>query len=481
MASPTQTLVLEFPLRGMDVTTEFQLQPDGTTPLGLNVRSFEPGSKRNRGGARSGLSKYLNSQVAGVPGLIQHLNIIVDPTIEATQAQLEDFEFNPDGDHADDGILDPSNNPDPANPRNPGRYIRRKGSGRSQRRGVRTKFLAQAENDSLSTSAGSPATDVDVLANDTYDGTPRITIVSPPSYGTASVVGTGSSSRIRYTPPADGTEDVQDVIRYRLRASGNAPGNANVLYGPNYAVLTVDVTVSQVEFVQRRIPPAHVGNLTTGVPYNFGLPANPESGNLLVVAVATMLNSGATPGASYDLALTVTNAAAAPYTQIGSFVEYNEFDPPPVRPYQKLSLWYRFATGTLADERNVIVTPTWSEPFTSIELMAVVAEYRNAGPPEANSSASVGGSSFPSSWTTGSVAVSGPRRMLLGVYMTNLEFSSGAFGFTSATERFEFSSVTETLGLWLGDFLNVSSSAPVLASYFGGQRYAGIGASFPPV
>lgn len=47
-----------FPFGGLDVTTEYELQKDGTTPVGVNVRVFEPSTGRGRGGSRPGLSKF---------------------------------------------------------------------------------------------------------------------------------------------------------------------------------------------------------------------------------------------------------------------------------------------------------------------------------------------------------------------------------------------------------------------------------------
>ena len=60
---PEQFADLEFPVQGIDVTTEFELQRDGTTPMGVNVRAFEPTTGRCRGGTRSGLSRFIDETV----------------------------------------------------------------------------------------------------------------------------------------------------------------------------------------------------------------------------------------------------------------------------------------------------------------------------------------------------------------------------------------------------------------------------------
>lgn len=56
---------LAFPSRGIDLTQEYLGQIPGTTPTGANVRLYEPGSLRARGGARPGLSKYVPVQPSG--------------------------------------------------------------------------------------------------------------------------------------------------------------------------------------------------------------------------------------------------------------------------------------------------------------------------------------------------------------------------------------------------------------------------------
>lgn len=167
-------------------------------------------------------------------GPIQMLNVVVDPTTVAfltddgLQGQTPPGEPGSSGGGLDSGgTLDPRT----------GRYVRNGGSGT---RYQTTKTLPHAVNDSLTTSIGSSFSDVDVLANDTYVGTPSIIILDYPVNGTARVVGTGAASRIRYTPPTTGGQ-VGDTVRYRLRATGNARGSG-VFNGPDTAQLFVNVT-----------------------------------------------------------------------------------------------------------------------------------------------------------------------------------------------------------------------------------------------
>lgn len=84
--SSKATIDLSFPLGGIDVSQGFERQPvrqmasggyARTTPSGINVRSFEPSTGRNRGGSRAGLSRYVNAIPGGSAGLIQDLNVVV--------------------------------------------------------------------------------------------------------------------------------------------------------------------------------------------------------------------------------------------------------------------------------------------------------------------------------------------------------------------------------------------------------------------
>jgi hypothetical protein len=109
---PDQTKTLSFPSAGIDVSTAFcrqrprqivgkqqgvqyqpvtqqpilggldlNAQPDPhmwatSTPLGVNVRGFDPVQNRRRGGSRCGLSTYIPAQASGT-NLIQCLGFII--------------------------------------------------------------------------------------------------------------------------------------------------------------------------------------------------------------------------------------------------------------------------------------------------------------------------------------------------------------------------------------------------------------------
>lgn len=113
---PDEMRELGFPIQGQDVSGEFMTQPGLTTPRAANVRAADPLTMRLRGGSRTGLAKFVGEQVSGA-ALIQHLNVVVDPTVDAL---IPDY-------------IDGTSNltPDPTEPaRNPfGRSVRTGGSG----------------------------------------------------------------------------------------------------------------------------------------------------------------------------------------------------------------------------------------------------------------------------------------------------------------------------------------------------------------
>ncbi len=86
MPSNEKLQTIEFPMGGLNLLTEFQEQPPGTTADCENVRSTNPDSLRERGGSRSGIIRWSPYRIPANTDLsmvIQHLNIIVDPQAAA--------------------------------------------------------------------------------------------------------------------------------------------------------------------------------------------------------------------------------------------------------------------------------------------------------------------------------------------------------------------------------------------------------------
>lgn len=122
--NPESELEGLFPAKGLDVSCEFGRQPPATAPEGLNVRSYEPGQRRMRGGSRPGLERYIDAQPAG-EFLIQHLTTIVTTGEVALLAGV-----TPPGEFVP-FILDPS-----TGIRNPGRLVPIGGSGVQPNRNI---------------------------------------------------------------------------------------------------------------------------------------------------------------------------------------------------------------------------------------------------------------------------------------------------------------------------------------------------------
>lgn len=106
-----QLLPLEFPNFGLDLTAGYGAQRPGTTPVGTNVRVYEPGTERARGGSRPGITRYVLPQLPTATK-IQCLDYVVDPDATALLAN----------DLLDPGtttVNDPSTNPPGSNPGDP--------------------------------------------------------------------------------------------------------------------------------------------------------------------------------------------------------------------------------------------------------------------------------------------------------------------------------------------------------------------------
>lgn len=83
--TPDSFVEMRFPLAGIDLSMGYERQPnrpigDGsyarTTPVGQNVRAWDPVTQRARGAQRAGLAKYVATQVNGSGQLVQGLACI---------------------------------------------------------------------------------------------------------------------------------------------------------------------------------------------------------------------------------------------------------------------------------------------------------------------------------------------------------------------------------------------------------------------
>lgn len=250
-----------FPANGVDLSTEFELQNPLTTPAGVNVRAYEALSQRGRGGSRAGLSQYIPQTVGGLGSVVQHLNILVDPTVAAL----------PGNDDPYNQVDVPGGVPDPSDgggtDRNPGWWTRDGGTGRQPNRRVPARSAATVHanpDDATAVQGGSPVT-IFILENDDYNVPITVTITSPPTLGDASavVVGSGDGTTIRYTPPSGTGPGGTDTLTYRLSGGGISsdadvrvsvdPGTGDVSEGEHEGTATEwhnnrDATVLDVTF-----------------------------------------------------------------------------------------------------------------------------------------------------------------------------------------------------------------------------------------
>lgn len=61
VASRQKTITIRFPMGGIDLSLGYNAQRPGTTPRGINVRTFDSGTNRARGGSRPGLTPFLGA------------------------------------------------------------------------------------------------------------------------------------------------------------------------------------------------------------------------------------------------------------------------------------------------------------------------------------------------------------------------------------------------------------------------------------
>jgi hypothetical protein len=201
--SPESFVPLLFPTKGLEVTSEFSSQPQQTTSVANNVRGFEPMTGRERGGQRSGISRYLPQLATG--GKIQHLNFIVDPQADALIADIDHF-----GPEFADYIDDPSTNNNAAGRgnRNNGRRFRRGGSGRQPNRQlprIQRTHVTITWSDPADITFGTPLSGAQLNATAAVGILPipgTFTYV-PPS-GTVLPIGSSQALGVTFTPTDSG-------------------------------------------------------------------------------------------------------------------------------------------------------------------------------------------------------------------------------------------------------------------------------------
>ena len=77
---------MPFPVKGLVESTGYEAQPKGTTVDCQNVRAYDPGTGRSRGGQRAGLTKYVNARTAD--GKVKDIGQVVSRDVPSSQAEV---------------------------------------------------------------------------------------------------------------------------------------------------------------------------------------------------------------------------------------------------------------------------------------------------------------------------------------------------------------------------------------------------------
>ena len=77
---------MPWPVKGLVESTGYETQPKGTTVDCQNVRAYDPGTGRSRGGQRAGLTKYSSARTAD--GKVQDISQVVARDTPGSQAEV---------------------------------------------------------------------------------------------------------------------------------------------------------------------------------------------------------------------------------------------------------------------------------------------------------------------------------------------------------------------------------------------------------
>jgi hypothetical protein len=385
---------LAFPVSGIDLTTEFEEQRQGTTQEGVNVRTYEPILNRARGGQRAGLGRYIDHTVgvldaegSDAPGhVIQHLAIIVDPTVEGL---LSD----------DDLLGGPRrvNDPSTSNrrlriPLGQTRTVRAGGTGASTQKGQPRKTLTITAVDQTKqqgdvfTFAG---TEFSSSGLEILDSLTTATLRSKGSPATAALGDYPITiSNVQGSVAGDGSGSAGLKKKYRIK------------YVPG--VMTVE-EVGDIVFVQAR---SQV--ITNGTPIGtLAFTSDVVSGNLLLVAIRGVTNNLAGINSQ-----TVTDSQGNSYTQLGA---YSSIVPGSTSQF---SVWRAFAN---ASGPNTVTCTQLTDAGSPLMDLIGILEYHGVAAAFPLDDAVNHNDLSPSglSTTTGNVQITESGELLLGFFSGN--------------------------------------------------------------
>jgi hypothetical protein len=328
-----------FPVRGVDVAGAPFAEPrPGTTPVGVNVRAFDTGGVV-RGGSRPGQSKYLLDQLphsyTNGPRVVQHLDFIVDPTVDALIENPTTFDWPQDPSTVGPPDSWPTN--PPGDTRNPGNPVPPGGNlippDKTQKK---TPIINWSDPADMSNGAMLSGTQLDATATAPGGGgsVAGSFLYSPPS-GTVMLTGNHQALHTTFTP------------------------TTTTLY--NTASKTVHVNVTESAswfFVQGQY---FTDVSPTNPSYVLDVPVT--DGNFLVVAIWQSYLDLTFPGVSSVAGFTLAKRQTVTY------------EPNVGNPNQKseLSVWY--LSGATASDTTVNITVDVNGPF-----LVYVIEYQPVHP-----------------------------------------------------------------------------------------------------
>lgn len=305
---PDSMINVTFPIRGIDVANPFDLQPPFTTPIGDNVRGYEPLTLRARGGQRPGLLRYLPPLPTN--GLIQHLEFIVDPQADALTADFDEDVY-PFIDYMDDPSTNNRFNAHVpgAHIRNPGpRRIRRGGSGRQPNINVQRSEITITWGNPADIIVGTPLSGIQLNAT-ASSGILAVpgTFAYSPSAGAILPEGNGQSLSVTFTPTDTG-----------LYRSASKTVSINV-------TADAGVTITNVQGLALSIDSGTGTSSTITV----------NAGSLFIVAVKTVIRDDL----GSDPVITVSDTIGNLYSQIGNYTASEQLDQGGLPAHARLSLW----------------------------------------------------------------------------------------------------------------------------------------------
>lgn len=415
MPPPQETLQdLHFPLCGVDVSQSFDQQPvrpmpvgtgyAKTTPVGKNVRAYEPGTGRARGGSRPGLVKYIGVALP-TAAAIQHVGINIVANADATD----------DGPPSDPsaGIVPnppppfppfPDPNPFPPSPTvNPiiygspcpagytqdpitGSCVRTGGTGRRRSR-LRAPHVnwTNPANMLLGTPLSIVQLDAGFVDPFTAAAVPGITVYNPDVGYVFPQLGTHSLALNFY--PADRKK-----------------------YRPVTDKVQVKIIPGTIVFIQDYIQDGTLSFPFPLAPLSIPFASSVTDGNLLLVWVVVVDPQELSP----LLDVVVTDSQGNTYTQVGTTQRFKNSDP---SNFVIVSLWYAFAGSTGAN--SAILTASNVDPASHPYFYGALSEYagvKTSGSLDGWSANVVDDSTASTARTTNGITVSAAGDLLTGIF-----------------------------------------------------------------